>query len=235
MVFQIDIIPAGGWNVYCGNAEARYFINQMEQILPLRTTQPRYEMPSYADTSRAKALLHSSSTMECRFQAGPSAVCLIATLAEKAKTWPSFENLRSALAITFIFDLQDYGNGAQETLCEMATRLDSSLADLGSLENRGSPNDLPFLLLLRNAKVFRNQLDSTKFRFAYEDIVDDFDTALHRIETHFRQVVKLPLTCLILDDDEEVRSITLTDTVYHILSERSNPMPGTQLEALVYS
>ncbi|KAH7090801.1 hypothetical protein FB567DRAFT_300162 [Paraphoma chrysanthemicola] len=231
MTFHVDIIPAGGLNIYCGNAKARYFMAQIEYSLPLRTTQPRYAPPSLANTLRAKALLHSHSTLECRLRTGEGSFCLTAAPMEDAKTWPSFDNLQSALAVGFIFDLQDYSDGTSGSLSEMQARLGSSLLNLSSLENRGAPSDLPFVLLLSNSEAFKKQLVISKFIHGENQPTREYVTALSDIEAHFRQVVKLPLICHVLQLEEDSTPTSLIQIIENVATQRNIPRHVSESES----
>jgi hypothetical protein len=137
------------------------------------------------------------------------------------KLWPPFESLQNALAMGFVFDLQDYSGGASGSLIELQARLDSSLLDLASLENRGPPSDLPFVLLLSNSKAFKDQVARSKYVSADQQPTSDYVTALSRIEAQFRRVVKLPLTCLVLEIEEGSRPVSLINTIESIASQRN--------------
>jgi hypothetical protein len=192
----------------------------MERALPLRTTEPRYAMPLTADSLRASALLSSDDSFECHFRSGTFGLHLTG-ISKRAPSWPSFQDLQSALALGFVFDLQDYGNGTCCTVFEVQTRLDTALMDLASLENRGCPNELPFLLLLINADQFRNQIKNLGYVLTNQRLTNDYDLAITDIETRFRGVVKLPLTSLVLNIEPEVPPAELLTTLERIGNERN--------------
>jgi hypothetical protein len=136
--------------------------------------------------------------------------------------WPSFESLQNALAMGFVFDLQDYSGGASGSLTQLQARLDSSLLNLASLENRGPPSDLPFVLLLSNSKAFKDQFAKSKYISADQQPMSDYITALSCIEGQSRRVVKLPLTCLVLGMEEGSRPVSLINTIESIASQRND-------------
>jgi hypothetical protein len=93
--------------------------------------------------------------------------------------------------------------------------------DLASLENRGCPNELPFLLLLINADQFRNQIKNLGYVLTNQRLTNDYDLAITDIETRFRGVVKLPLTSLVLNIEPEVPPAELLTTLERIGNERN--------------
>jgi hypothetical protein len=204
----------------------------MEHVLPIRTTQPRYAIPSTADFLRAKALSHPTHTFECRLQTGATSICLIGTSAKDTKVWLSFENLQSALSIAFVFDLRDYGDGTSSLLSEMQARLCSSLADLASLENRGPPSDLLFLLLFSNAKAFKSQIKKLRYTLTDESVTNDYDTAISDISARFHHVLRLPLTINILDIQEDSAPTDLINILQYIGNRRNGLRAITEIDEL---
>ncbi|KAF2829614.1 hypothetical protein CC86DRAFT_464147 [Ophiobolus disseminans] len=221
MVFHVDIIPAGGLNIYSGNDLARFFVEQMEVVLPVRTNNLRYARPSSADIFKANAFSSPSDSFKCQLQIGTTSLCLTSKLPTEGP-WPAFKHLQSALAIVFVFDLQDYSNGSMRSLYELQARLNLELKELASLENRGPRADLPFLLMLANSEVFEKQLKKMGFVLTSQAVTHDYEAAISAIEASFRSVVKLPLTCLILVADEETRRTDLIDIFKKIANERKS-------------
>jgi hypothetical protein len=201
----------------------------MERALPLRTTEPRYALPMTADCLRAKALLMSDYPFECQFQSGALDFCFTG-MSVATQPWPSFEALQSALALGFVFDLQDYGNGTSCMFSELQARLDTVLAELASLENRGCPDELPFLLLLINADHFKNQIGKLEYVLLDQRLTNDYDLAITDIEARFRGVVRLPLTRLILRIEEDVPPTELLKTLERIGSQRNGLQAITESE-----
>jgi hypothetical protein len=194
----------------------------MEHILPLRTTEPRYAEPSAADYHRAQASSRSSYTVESRFDAGANSISLIRLSEKGTKSWPSFQDLQSALALALVFDMQDYGNGTIGPHSELQARLESSLLDLASLENRGTPDDLPFLLILLNSDAFSKTVKKTGYSLkGAQHVTYDPGLAISEIELRFRQVVRLPLTSLVVELNAGSTPTALLDTFGRIGSRRN--------------
>jgi hypothetical protein len=173
-----------------------------------------------ADCLRAKALLMSDDAFECQLRSGALDLCFTG-MSVATQPWPSFEALQSALALGYVFDLQDYGNGTSCTFSELQARLDAALADLASLENRGCPNELSFLLLLINADHFKTQIKNLGYVLLDQHLTNEYDLAITDIEARFRGVVRLPLTSLILKIEENVPPAELLETLEWIGSQRN--------------
>lgn len=197
----------------------------MERVLPIRTAEPRYAVASTADCARAKAIVQSSRVFESRIEIGATSISLTATTATDIKPWPTFENLQTALALAFVFDLQDYSNGTSGSLSDMQSRLESSLTELASLENRGAPTDLPFLLLLDGSQNLKSQIKKLGFILQDQSSTHDFDKVVADVEARFRNVVKLPLTALVLNIKEDKPPTELLNAFATVGSQR-NGLPA---------
>jgi hypothetical protein len=194
----------------------------MERILPIRTAEPRYAVPTIADCARAQSMLQPSGVFKTEFRIGGASRFLTTTTAvTNVKLWPSFENFQSALALAFVFDLQDYSNGTSGFLSEMQSRLESSLTELSSLENRGPPNDLPFLLLLDGSGHLKSQIMNRGYVLKDVGSTRDFNAAVADVESRFRDVVKLPLTALVLDIEEDKPPADLLNVFATVESQRN--------------
>jgi hypothetical protein len=137
------------------------------------------------------------------------------------ESWPSFEHLQTALALAFVFDLQTYSNGTSDSHSEMQVRLDSNLAELSSLENRGSTTELLFLLLLDVSQHPKSQIKNLQYVLKGQNSTPEFDAIVADVVARFRSVARLPLTALVLNIEED-RSPTESLNVFATTERQRN-------------
>jgi hypothetical protein len=143
--------------------------------------------------------MHPSQTYECRVHTSAGSVYLMGTSKEGPEQQPWFQRIQNALAIAYVFDLQDYSNGKMGSLCEMQARLNCAVTDLSSLRDDEEPGDLTsFLLILVHSEIFREQVKTTGFRMPPLQITHDFHTAIFGIRDRFLHAVDLPTNILVL-------------------------------------
>ncbi|KAH7392970.1 hypothetical protein BKA66DRAFT_567695 [Pyrenochaeta sp. MPI-SDFR-AT-0127] len=224
MVFHIDIIPAGGLNIYCANSKARFFADQMDRVLPLRLVEPRFAPPLPADHLRARAALHPQRIYNFQFQIADVDLSLTGTSASDDTKWPAFQNLQNALAVAFVFDLQDYGSSVSEPFSELSARIESTLTVMNSLNNRGAPSEMTFVALYSNFKKFSDQLAQTPFLLKNGHSTCDSTIALAEIESYFRDTVILPYKSCVMDKNGISKSNGLLDILRNIGIQR-NALP----------
>jgi hypothetical protein len=171
--------------------------------------------------------MHPSQTYECRVHTSAGSVYLMGTSKEGPEQPPWFQRIQNALAIAYVFDLQDYSNGKMGSLCEMQARLNCAVTDLSSLRDDEEPGDLTsFLLILVHSEIFREQVKTTGFRMPPLQITHDFHTAIFGIRDRFLHAVDLPTNILVLPSDEESRRADLIGIFQYIAEER-NGVPTT--------
>ncbi|KAH8710057.1 hypothetical protein GQ44DRAFT_776823 [Phaeosphaeriaceae sp. PMI808] len=221
MIFYVEKTPAAELHVYCGNNHARFFVDQMERVLPRQAVAPRYSLPSCADYLRSKALWHPSHIFECPFQSGPIQFAVTGTSVTDLRVWPTFQNLQSALVLALIFDLQDYSDRASPAFYEMPARLETNLTNLSVLESRGPPSDLPILLMLHNYEAFKRQIRTTKYCLLDGQYTNDYEFALIDIEERVCSTVTLTSMTLVLYIEEGSAPTELIDAILQIDRQRN--------------
>lgn len=151
-------------------------------------------------------------------------VSLIGTSSTDAASWPTFQNLQNALAVAFVFDLQDYGSGTSGPFSELSARIESTIKVLEGLNNRGPPSELALICLFSNFEKLNSQLSEMPFFLKSEQPTSDGTAVITEIESHFQSSISLPYISCILDKDESSEPKALLEILQRIGIQR-NALP----------